>query len=341
MSQMNIEKEITTQTLLCDSDGKLNSDSVGWARKPLITSNLKGHLFRKKKWNYWCVYGKDALFSATISHLDYAASCFVYYLDFETNEFFEKTILLPLGKNVSMSDDVYGNATAVNKEMGIFFIWDGKHILLKVSATNFGGKPLVADLKITCDEKIDSLNVVVPWSEDKFQYTSKQHCLPVEGSFSVGDKEYHFEKDRDFAVLDYGRGDWPRNITWNWGMASGWQGEDAIGLNFGGKWTDGTGVTENGIILNGKLFKIQEPVDFIYDRKNWMNPWRIKSMVTDNVDITFTPTHHRIAASNVVLVKSEVHQMVGHYSGKVILDDGKEIVIEKLRGTIEEHIAKW
>lgn len=341
MDFLEKKREITSTTMLCTPEGKLNYKSVGWAKKPLIVSNLRGNLLRKKKWNYWCIYGKDALFSATISHLDYAASCFVYYLDYETKEFYEKTVLLPFGKGVRMSNSVLGNATAIHKDMGIFFIFDGKHVQLKVSAPNFGGKPLVADMKIHIDEKMESLNVVVPWSEQKFQYTSKQHCLPVEGRFSVGEKEYHFHKERYFAVLDFGRGNWPRNIVWNWGMASGWQGNDAIGLNFGGKWTDGTGVTENGIIFNGKLFKIHEPVVFTYNRENWMEPWHIQSSVTENIALTFTPIFHRTAKSNVLVVKSEVHQMFGHYHGNVVTGDGREFKIDNLFGSIEEHVAKW
>ncbi len=70
--------------------GNLNPASIGFARKPLINSNLSGHMMRKKKWNYWCVYGDEILFSATISHLDYAAVCFVYFLEYETQRYFEK-----------------------------------------------------------------------------------------------------------------------------------------------------------------------------------------------------------------------------------------------------------
>jgi len=338
---MKKERELTSPTLLCDQHGKLNRESIGWSRKPLVTSNLTGHFLRKKKWNYWCVFGQDALFSATVSHLDYALVCFVYYLEYETKDYFEKTIIVPLKGNAIMPNTVTGNVEVIHKNDGIFFIWDGQNIHLKVSSKDFGGKTLKADIKIHCPETLDSLNVVVPWSDDKFQFTSKQHCLPAEGEFSVGEKTFYFDKNIDSAVLDYGRGDWPRKISWNWGMASGKQGDDNIGLNFGGKWTDGTGVTENGFLVNGDLTKIHVPVKFIFNENHLMERWKIYSTESDDVRLEFTPFFKRGAETNLWLVKSEMCQLFGYYSGELKTDKGEMIKITKLMGSIEDHHAKW
>ncbi len=334
----NNEREITEPVLLCDENGRLNKESIGWARKPLITSNLSGHYMRKKKWNYWCVFGKEVMFSATISHLDYAVVCFVYFLEYETNNFYEKTFLVPFGKNYTMPEEVQDSVEAIHKDMGLFFIWNKDHVTLKASSTDFGGEELKADIKINYPENLDTLNVVVPWSDDKFQFTAKQHCLPAEGSFSVGDKTWTFNPESDFAVLDYGRGVWPRKSTWNWGMASGRQGQDVIGLNFGGQWTDHTGSTENAVILNGNITKISEDVTFIYNSNDYMKPWGIQS---DSVRLTFKPFSERTAKSNVLVVKSEVHQVVGHYYGEVSLNNDETLVVDGLLGCIEEHNAKW
>lgn len=341
MTVMNKERELTSPVNLCDEQGKLNHESIGWARKPIITSNLKGHYFRKKRWNYWCVFGQEALFSATVSHLDYALVCFVYYLEYETKEFYERTIVIPFGNSYKMPDTVLGSVEAINEDMGIFFFWDGRHIHLKISTDNFGGETLHADIKITYREEVESLNVVIPWSDEKFQFTSKQQCLPAEGKFTVGNKTFTFHKETDSAVLDYGRGDWPRNISWNWGMASGWQGKDSIGINFGSKWTDGTGVTENAFLLNGKLTKVHEPVEFLFFPDNMMKEWEIRSTETDQVRLTFTPFFKRKSKTNLMIVKSEMVQLFGHYNGTMKKSNGETVKVVKLLGSIEDHIAKW
>lgn len=295
---------------------------------------------RKKKWNYWCVFGKEAMFSATISHLDYAAVCFVYYLEYSTKKFHEKTIIIPFSKKVKMPEAVNDSVEAIHKDLGIFFVRNMDHVLLKVSSTDFGGENLHASIKIAYPEKMDTLNVVVPWSERQFQFTAKHHCLPAEGEFTIGKQTYTFDSNTDYAVLDYGRGVWPRESTWNWGMASGKQADNIIGLNFGGQWTDHTGSNENAVILNGKLTKLNEDVTFLYNNENYMMPWRIHTD-SDRVRLTFTPFFVRKACSNVFIVKSNVHQMVGYYNGEIKLDDEETLIIDGLLGCIEEHMAKW
>lgn len=334
----NREREITEPVFLCDKSGNLNDDSIGWARKPIITSNLSGHFMRKKKWNYWCVFGQEALFSATISHLDYAVVCFVYYLEYETKEFHEETFIIPFGKNLTMPEEVLASVSAMNKNTGIFFIWNNDYMNLKIHSTDFGGKELKADINIHYPKEMDTLNVVVPQSDKQFQFTAKHHCLPAEGSLSIGVKTFTFKAETDYGVLDFGRGIWPRKSKWNWGMASGRQGNDVIGLNFGGKWTDQTGSTENAVIQNGSITKISEDVDFIYNTKDFMQLWSIES---NQVRLTFEPFFERRAVSNALAVKSEVHQMVGHYYGEITLRNDETLVVDKLLGCIEDHSATW
>ncbi|MFA1819697.1 DUF2804 family protein [Virgibacillus oceani] len=107
------EKEITEHTFLCNRDGTLNKDSISWARNPIITSNLSGHFLRRKKWNYWCVFGREAMFSATNSHLDYAAVCFVEY---ETKDYIEETIIIPLGRKCNMPEDIQESLGFIHKK---------------------------------------------------------------------------------------------------------------------------------------------------------------------------------------------------------------------------------
>lgn len=133
---------------------------------------------------------------------------------------------------------------------------------------------------------------------------------------------------------------WPHKSTWNWGMASGKSGDNIVGINFGGKWTDGTGSNENAVIVHGALTKISEDVTFIYSADDYMKPWKIKS-ASDRVSLTFLPFFERTASSNAGIVKSDVHQPAGHYSGKIMLENEEILEVDGLLGCIEEHFAKW
>ncbi|MEG0259155.1 MAG: DUF2804 domain-containing protein [Lysinibacillus sp.] len=339
--KQHAEKEIVQPTLLCDKKGNLNPAAIGFARKPLINSNLTGHLMRKKKWNYWCVYGDEILFSATISHLDYAAVCFVYFLEYETQRYFEKTITIPLGGKLKMPTQVLETVTIDSNEMTIHMIYAQNETQLHVKIPNFDDATLHAKLNIQHPLDDDSLNVVIPKNRKIFQFTGKHHTLPTSGFVSIGDRRYIFTPEDNFAVLDYGRGIWPREATWNWGMASQRMRGKRIGLNLGGQWTDGTGMTENAVFVDGKMTKIHEDVLFTYDRDNFMKPWHVNSKFSNQVQLTFSPFFERIAKLNAGLIKSEVHQMFGYYDGKILLESGETLIIQQMLGCIEEHIAKW
>ena len=115
----------------------------------------------------------------------------------------------------------------------------GVELLVKLA--DFDKRPLSAHFIITTPPNHDTLNVVVPWDERTFQFTSKQNTLPAQGLVTIDGQKTLFDGPQSFACLDFGRGIWPRNCRWNWGSASGNQNGRIIGLNLGGQWTDGTG----------------------------------------------------------------------------------------------------
>ncbi|MEK4523344.1 DUF2804 domain-containing protein [Psychrobacillus sp. FSL W7-1457] len=339
--RQHAEKEILVPTLLCDDKGNLNPKAIGFARRPIIESNLKGHYMRKKKWNYWCIFGDEVLFSVTISHLDYAAVCFVYFLNYETQRFVERTVTIPLGTKVKMPTNVLESVRLQSEEMSIQLLYLQNETHMTVTVPDFDGEVLHADLVISHPPDEDSLNVVIPWNRTQFQFTAKHHLLPAKGFVKMGSSSYSFQGEDNFAVLDYGRGVWPREAIWNWGFASQRVGARKIGLNLGGKWTDGTGMTENAVIVDGHLSKIHEDLVFQYQNTDFMVPWKIKTKFSKDVDLTFTPFFHRVAKTDVKLVSSEVNQMMGYYNGKIQLEDGTTLTIQQMLGCIEEHKAKW
>lgn len=337
----HVERELTEHVKLCDAKGQLNPNAIGYAKKPLIESNLKGNFMRKKKWNYWCIFGDEIVFSATICHLDYAAVCFVYFLNYETQRFFEKTIMVPYSRYLRLSESVLDTSLFRSESLTVHSLYEDGTTRLTVDVPEFDGESLKASIVISHPNDMDSLNVVVPWNRQTFQFTSKHHTLPTAGFVQIGSKRYELDESDSFTVLDYGRGVWPREAAWNWAMASQRSLGKVIGLNFGGKWTDGTGMTENAFFVNGRMTKISEDVLFHYDSNDFKKPWLIHTKLTDDVKLTFSPFYERISVSDARLVKSEVHQLFGYYNGYVRYADGKKLKIHQLLGSVEEHCAKW
>jgi hypothetical protein len=149
-----------------------------------------------------------------------------------------------------------------------------------------------------------------------------------------------FEPGSAFACLDFGRGIWPYRTVWNWAAFSGRSGADVVGLNMGDKWTDGTGMNENGILLNGRHFKVFDDIIFEYDDRDFMSPWRMRSESSEAVRLEFTPFYDKISSANLLVIRSKCHQLFGHYSG-TLQADGRTIPINGILGWAEEQRARW
>ena len=126
---------------------------------------------------------------------------------------------------------------------------------------------------------------------------------------------------------------------WYW-LTSGFIDEKgkSIGLNLGAKYTDGTGVNENGIKIDDTVYKLDDDVAFNYDKEN--NKWIIKSVKSDEVDLEFTPIIYNNKVNNIIIFKSKSKQFVGYLNGVVMLK-GKEIKFNNTIGWCEDHFAKW
>lgn len=336
---MRSEPELTAPVMLCGPDGHLNRVAVGWSRHPLHRCNLPHELPRKKKWNYWAVTSEDILFSATIADVEILQLGGAYFFDRRSKLHIDKTAFQPPG-TIAIPETTSGDLIIERPEMRVALTDEGPGTRIRVEAGDFGGKPLTADIVVERPEGHETLNVVIPWSDVQFQYTSKQNTLPASGFVQLGDERYEFSEP-SFGCLDFGRGVWPEHTVWNWGAASGVQNGRTVGLNLGGQWTDGTGMTENGICVDGRLTKISEDLVFGYDKAARMHPWRVRTSATDRIELVFEPEFERVSENTQGPFTVSTHQMFGCYSGRILPDDGEPMEVRDLFGWIEDHEARW
>jgi hypothetical protein len=59
------------------------------------------------------------------------------------------------------------------------------------------------------------------------------------------------------------------------------------------------------------------------------------------VDLKFTPFYERVAKTDALVIRSEVHQMIGHFTGTLKPDQGEPIHIKDAIGWAEDHHARW
>jgi len=332
--------EITQSVDLCVGWGRLNPNALGWSRKPLIRANLRDHFLRKKKWNYWAVMNQNCFFSATISHIDYVGMVFAYFLDLNSKDFFEETVITPFGAGCDLSETFHESVSFHSKKMSVRFETIHEKVLISVSIPHTSFGRVDAQIKVYFSSQ-ESLTVVVPWSWRRFQLTTKCVGLPCEGTLLVGNRTYEFNVNDSFATFDFGRGVWKYRTFWNWASFSTALENHIIGVNLGAGWTDGTGANENAVFVDGKLIKIDSDVSFDYDRKDLFKPWHIYTKSSDQVELEFHPFFERIAKSNLLIVASSVHQMIGRFKGFVRDAEHNLYIVDGALGWAEEHRARW
>ena len=336
---MTHEPEITAPVDLCDDRGRLNPAAVGWTRQPRHRANLRGW-GRTKRWEYWCVQGPECVLALTVSTIDYLALHTVWFMtyprDGHSGAEIDKTAIVPLG-SVALPDTSGGGPVSVSAN-GLDIHIDPSRESIRLRART---ADLRADVTLTRPPGHESLGVVIPWSDTRFQYTVKENTLPASGTVLAHGQEYRFDPADSFGVLDHGRGRWPYSTTWNWGSGSGTAGGRRVGLQFGGKWTDGTGMTENALCVDGVLHKIGADLTWTYDRSDWLKPWRVADGQDSRIDLRFTPIYERKARTQALVIATEVHQCFGTWSGEVVLDDGTPLTIHDLRGFAEEARMRW
>lgn len=332
------EHEIIAPVDLCLSGGKLNRDAIGWSRYPWHNTDRIGRGWygwgRNKRWEYWGFVTPTHLIGVTVSSLDYASVNQVWVLDRSTLTEIDETSISPLSGAVTLPGTLRGGpATARTKTLSIDI--DEVEGGTSIQATT---DRVLINLVAERGSDHEALGVVVPWSYRLFQYTVKDVALRVHGTIRVDGVEFEIPRAESWAVLDHGRGRWPYRMTWNWGAGSGVVDGHVIGLQIGGKWTDGSGSTENSIVIDGTLHKISAELEWEYDLENLMAPWR---MVGEGVDVSFTPFYQRSAASNAVVIASKTEQCFGHYAGTVTLSDDTTVSVDGLVGWAEHVENRW
>ncbi len=345
-----MQTEITTTTPLLDKSGQLVQ--VGWARQPLLESNLENAVFypkllrplqfaRLKVWDYYAIFTPRRFFSATIANLGYAGNVFVYTLDFETGKLHEEGLVIPLGRGVNLSRQTVGVCEYEGQGVQLKFETHPGSRQIFVNWPGFdGGRGIRAEISLQQQQTHESMNIVIPIPKKRFYYNHKINCLAASGVLKYGNIEEKMTPDSALGQLDWGRGVWQYKSFWNWASASGFLPDGrTIGLNLGCGFGDTSAATENALILNGRIHKLDQ-VSFEYDPKNFMQPWQFRDN-QGRLELDFVPFKDRFAATKLVVIDSEVHQLFGRYSGKVVSDDGEEIAIDGLVGFAEEHQARW
>ncbi|MDY0908645.1 DUF2804 domain-containing protein [Microbacterium sp. CFBP9034] len=328
------ERELIAPVSLTLPNGRINPAAIGWARQPLVdTSGIGRGWGRNKRWEYWNVTTPSHILALTVSSLDYATVHEVWVFDRAGAREVGMSATAVLGR-VALPPSLGAGPSRVRaKDLAIDIdeVPGGTRLRATIPGASF-------DVVAALPEGHERLAVVVPWSSRRFQYTVKDLARPATGHVSVEGRAFELPPGESWAVLDHGRGRWPYDIRWNWGAGSGASHGRVIGLQVGGRWTEGTGSTENAMLIDGRLHKIHNELVWEYDLAEWRRPWRVAG---GGLEASFTPFFDKVTRTNLGVVASSTDQCFGHWSGAFRAADGDEVAFDGILGWAEEVHNRW
>lgn len=334
---------------LLDSLGILREP--GWDTKLSLAyrkKDVKVPAIRRKEWDYYLITNGKYGLALTVADNGYMGLVSISLLDFQ--EGWEQTtspmLVMPMGKlklpETSASGDIY----AGGKGYQLLFENRGDTRRLTFHMDNFrDGSPIDGSVTLT-EPPEDTMVIATPFRghPKAFYYNQKINCMHASGEVTFLDRRYRFDPKDSFGVLDWGRGVWTYDNTWYWSSASGMVDGVPFGFNLGYGFGDTSAATENMLFYGGKAHKL-ENVTFSIPMKgngeaDYMSPWRFTSS-DGRFEAVFQPVLDRSALTKVGPLQSDQHQVFGTFTGTAVLDDGREIHMERFFGFAEKVRNKW
>jgi hypothetical protein len=342
------EPELTEPVDLATADGRtLNPAARGWSRRPLHRVNLRGVWGRTKRWDYWAILAGDLVVSSVYADVDYLGLADAWWVDLTTGQAGGRGITVPGARGIDVPDVPAAAPLRARRRDFELEISDDTDGTTRLRATwrERDGRAGRLDARVELPLGHESLNVVIPWSATRFQYTSKHQARPARGELVVGDRTWSFGSEHGvdaWGVLDVGRGRWPYRTRWNWGGGAGRAGAHGpvVGLQLGGKWTEGTGFTENGVIVDGRLTKLGRELRWDYDWDDPLRTWRVEDP-GGRLRLELAPRYDKHSRTEALVMGTETHQVFGTWTGTSVTDHGDILELARLQGFAEESRSRW
>jgi hypothetical protein len=320
-------------------DGINNINHMDYDLRNAMDSKL-GYLSKQFKFNQFQFVGissPELIVGIAIVDLKFASNCFVYAYEPNTNSFEEFSFIQPFAINTHIGLQPNNSDASFQKGVNnVSISATAIPRLRKVSVSLKSGFKVDAVI----DESIDfnPLAVCTRAGYTGWVYTQKSTALVCKGNVEWGGRKYDIKSIGALASVDWSAGYMRRETSWNWASLSCTLPDDRrLGFNLAAGVNE-TSYTENGLWLDGKLYKI-DMVDFKFNRFNSKQAWILRSN-DDVINLRFEPAGHRKEKINLIFAASNFTQHFGRFYGEINVS-GELINLEGAWGFAEDHYAKW
>src|SRR5690606_31267360 len=151
----------------------------------------------------WGITSEEGALQVTCANLDFAGLVEIVYVELATGRIARAATLVPLSLGLRLPDQLGPEIRFRSRAIEVTIREEARGTRLLVTARSDAG-PIEADVLVHRPEGEESLNVVIPWSDTRYQLTSKHVARPAEGTIRALGRERVLDPTHDgFGCLDY------------------------------------------------------------------------------------------------------------------------------------------
>lgn len=346
------QTEYTESTPLLNADGTLNAK--GWARHNVFEYDrnlVKTGVMSRKEWDFYQVSNGKYMVQLSFANINIGGYVAAKLFDLVNGKQIIDCTQFFLGGNKHIPPAKGDVPNRYRDKIGkADFDFDTKEtertLWFRCPTKDRG----VVECKFQMDimPGLENITTVLPFDEDPTRYfmTTKQNCMPCEGTMRIGNDTYTFTKDDTFGFLDWGRVNTIHEMVWYWGNGSTYltdeNGEKHL-FGFEITWAIGneSNATETAIFYDGKVHKFGAvDVETFPKDDKYMEPWKFISE-DGRFNLTMTPFYDLHSDMDLKIGRMHSHQVHGMWNGDVTLDDGTKLEIKDMYAFCEYVENRW
>jgi hypothetical protein len=315
----------------CDLRTPMNKKASAYAR-----------YFGYKRFQYFGVISEQLIFGCALVDLRYLCMAFIYLYRPSDGAMRQWRIKTPLALGMTLSDSpVRGHSAFSFGAMKIAMEYDDtvaefshcKRLRVDI------GSELGIDAELCEPPSYPRLALCTPIAGNGWVYAQKTAGVAVRGRLQSELGNFDLQHIGAFGHHDFSAGYMRRDTFWNWACLSGvTKAGQRLGLNV--SWgVNESGWSENCLWLDDVRHALPQ-VQFQFDRDDEKSLWRITSS-DGEVALRFEPAGCFREDIDAWVLASRFRQFFGSFSGRLMTAGGHCIVVENMRGFVEDQYSRW
>lgn len=341
-----MQNKLTEFQVVPDVQGRIIEP--GWATELLFgyePHNIKLERMKMKEWDSYILFSSSGDYAFTMHLADKRAqgqvsACFYDIKNQRKYECFNPKFLH--GGKISLSRSSETGSSVVK---GIFcdFMYlvnhDDRHLYCKYSQVFEAN--VEANLHVSYDTSAESLAVLIPMNDDNTQFYCNQSvtCMPASGYVTLDNIKFEFDPEKDYAMLDWGRGVWSDKCRRVFCTGSSKVNGKPFGFNIGYGLGKTDTATENAFFYDGKCHKL----DKVFINYPFLGNEKICTVKSNDkrFEMQIEPIYCCENEHDLSVFRQHEKIMFGRMSGTAVTDEGEKIEIKDLICYFEQSTGKY